>query len=296
MLFEDFAQVSKPSKQEVFEGYKHSKIIGFEAKIEGLIRLFRSKSYPNSILISGEYGIGKSSAVRELIKRYLDFDNLEAHPDVFILNSAEKEAESPGLNVMFKNKIKVEKVSGLIDFCYRYPSVSDKKFIIIDHADFLSINVANFLLKTLEEPPLNSIIFLISHNPQSIIQTIRSRLVEVKFTNLTQAQCAEVLAINGQEVSHKTQEIANFSPGLSILLHGLKVENIVNQLQKNTHPSKKISELKKTDINIVFYALQYILKTKSEVDFADFYANWAEANSLNLNNFLTLFSQLALLA
>ena len=49
------------------------------------------------------------------------------------------------------------------------------KIAVINTIDDLSINSLNLLLKTIEELPTNSYIFLISHKPINILKTITSR-------------------------------------------------------------------------------------------------------------------------
>ena len=55
---------------------------------------------------------------------------------------------------------------------------------IVDCADDLNINAANALLKTLEEPPKNTVFLLISHNAQSLLPTIKSRCRELRLKSL----------------------------------------------------------------------------------------------------------------
>jgi DNA polymerase-3 subunit delta' len=50
----------------------------------------------------------------------------------------------------------------------------------------MNTNAANALLKTLEEPPKNTVFLLISHNPQSLLPTIKSRCRELRLSNLTE--------------------------------------------------------------------------------------------------------------
>ena len=45
----------------------------------------------------------------------------------------------------------------------------------------MNINSTNALLKILEEPPQNSLFFIISHNKDSIIPTIKSRCLNLQF-------------------------------------------------------------------------------------------------------------------
>ena len=74
-------------------------------------------------------------------------------------------------------------------------SVSDggSRVAIIDCADDMNTNAANALLKTLEEPPKNTVFLLISHNPQSLLPTIKSRCRELRLSNLTETDLISAL-------------------------------------------------------------------------------------------------------
>lgn len=92
------------------------------------------------------------------------------HPDIFIL-----EPEEEG------KQIKVEAVRELIGFI-QLKSHSDKfKIAIIEPADAMNRSAANALLKTLEEPPEQSLLILNTHQPQRLPVTIRSRCQHISF-------------------------------------------------------------------------------------------------------------------
>jgi len=57
----------------------------------------------------------------------------------------------------------------------------------------MNINAANALLKTLEEPPKNTVFLLVSHNPQSLLPTIKSRCRELRLSNLTKSDLMSAL-------------------------------------------------------------------------------------------------------
>ena len=59
------------------------------------------------------------------------------------------------------------------------------RIAIIDAAENLNSNAANALLKILEEPPTRSVIFLVSHAPGLLSQTLRSRCCELKLRPLS---------------------------------------------------------------------------------------------------------------
>ena len=56
--------------------------------------------------------------------------------------------------------------------------------MIIDNADNLNFNSFNALLKTIEEPPENTVILIISHDIPKIPKTIISRCTTIKFNCL----------------------------------------------------------------------------------------------------------------
>jgi DNA polymerase-3 subunit delta' len=70
------------------------------------------------------------------------------------------------------------------------PSEAQYKVAIIAGADRLHINAANAFLKTLEEPPKNSILILLSTEPSRILETIVSRCLRVNFSGDSRRELA----------------------------------------------------------------------------------------------------------
>jgi DNA polymerase-3 subunit delta' len=77
--------------------------------------------------------------------------------------------------------IKVEQVRDLADFVHLAPHFGSRKAILILEADRLHPSAANALLKTLEEPPPGRQFLLVTHRPQRILATVRSRCVRLQF-------------------------------------------------------------------------------------------------------------------
>jgi len=116
---------------------------------------------------SEDVEINKSSSFNNLIKNksfYL-FDN-NSHPDFYYLTKNEEKDN--------KN-IPIEKARELKSFFYKTFSVSKIKVAIINPIEDLSINSCNLILKTLEELPKNSYVFIVSNDPVKIPETIKSR-------------------------------------------------------------------------------------------------------------------------
>jgi DNA polymerase-3 subunit delta' len=99
--------------------------------------------------------------------RKIDGDN---HPDVFWLRPESK-----------SRVIRTEQIRDLLQTVYLKPTQARYKVAMIVAADRLHENAANAFLKTLEEPPADSIFVLLSTEPQRIVETILSRCLRLNF-------------------------------------------------------------------------------------------------------------------
>ena len=67
------------------------------------------------------------------------------------------------------------------------------RVFVLGDVDFASMEAANALLKFFEEPPASVILLLTTPTPGRLLETIRSRLVELRFAPLSSAQIEGVL-------------------------------------------------------------------------------------------------------
>ncbi len=77
------------------------------------------------------------------------------------------------------------------------PLMGGRRVAILDDADYLAVEGANALLKTLEEPPPNSVLILIGTSGEKQLPTIRSRCQNVFFQPLNEAVLARLLVQQG---------------------------------------------------------------------------------------------------
>jgi DNA polymerase-3 subunit delta' len=103
-----------------------------------------------------------------------------SHPDVTMLSATSGKGETEQIREIEAR------------FIYR-PLIGAQKIVILDNADLLRHEAANALLKTIEEPPPDSLIILISARPASLLATIRSRCQEVRFAPLAVGKVEEAL-------------------------------------------------------------------------------------------------------
>lgn len=85
------------------------------------------------------------------------------------------------------------------------PVAGERRIAIIHHADRMTNQAANALLKSIEEPPQRSAIILTSAHPEAIIDTIRSRMQQMTFPALSHIKSKEIASLLSTE-SHEEQE------------------------------------------------------------------------------------------
>jgi DNA polymerase-3 subunit delta' len=122
----------------------------------------------------------------------------------------------------------------IIDQLIYTPGEKGKRFIIIDQAHRLNKESANALLKSLEEPPADTIFFLLTHNLHSFLPTIISRCQIVGISPLNRKELAKILDIPS---SHFLIDYAGGSA--TALKFYLNNENTVKELIDFVNSPKK---------------------------------------------------------
>lgn len=135
-----------------------------------------------------------------------------SHPDFIVVACPEDKNELP-LELLIGPKEK----RGKAGLCYELslrPMAGGRKVALIDDADRLNDEGANALLKTLEEPPPNSLLILIANSVDAVLPTIRSRSQVLRFAALSPAQVSALLLRNGtSEDAKEAAEVADLSEG-----------------------------------------------------------------------------------
>ena len=90
---------------------------------------------------------------------------------------------------------------------------ADFKTIIIWMAEKMNSETSNKLLKTLEEPPEKTLIFLVAERFELIIPTVRSRAQLMKIPKLTEKDIQEKLTLQFQIPAEKAADIALLANG-----------------------------------------------------------------------------------
>ncbi len=166
----------------------------------------------HAYLFAGPPGVGKSRFARIFAQclfceRHSDEELLAcgecsgckqmqaaSHPDFFLVGCPEGKGEIP-VAVFYGSGDKRGK-EGLIHDLSLRPMAGSRRVAIIDDANKMNEEGANGMLKTLEEPPPNSLLILIAENLDAVLPTIRSRCQLLRFGALSTDDVAELLIEN----------------------------------------------------------------------------------------------------
>jgi DNA polymerase-3 subunit delta' len=196
------------------------RVQGHESLIEAFDRVVRRGRLAHAYLFAGPSGVGKRLFAHELARALLcegkPGPRLEAcdrcpscaqvdagsHPDFFVAARPEENVEFP-----------IAVVQQLCRDLSLKPARGRRKIAIVDDADDFNAESANCFLKTLEEPPPNSLLILIGTSSDLQLPTIVSRCQVIHFAPLSENIVADLLRKEGLEDPALIQRVAQLSDG-----------------------------------------------------------------------------------
>lgn len=202
-------------------------IIGHKKQIKYLDNILKSKdSIPHAFLFLGADKIGKRKVVLEFIKSIQCENSKEigrlcndclacsqqdrASAD-FLMVEPDKDSDGN------KKEIGIGKIRALKEFIGGHPVSNKFKIAVIDMADLMTHEAQNALLKVLEEPKGDKVIFLISSDSDGLLETILSRVYLIRFGSMSKDEILEILTdIPKKNIKDAEQMIrsGNFTPGI----------------------------------------------------------------------------------
>ncbi|MBI4129020.1 MAG: DNA polymerase III subunit delta' [Parcubacteria group bacterium] len=185
------------------------RIVGHDAVVAHLARRKSRKRLPHALLFIGPEGIGKRQVALKLARAIL-CQNADTHGDDGTLFSCGNcvfcEAFGSGTHPDFlslmpeegeRGEIPIRDIRELRRALTLRSGFGGQKVVVIDEAHRMTHEAANAFLKTLEEPKGDVLFLLISHHPQAILSTIRSRTEILSFRPVRQQEIAAWLAQKG---------------------------------------------------------------------------------------------------
>ncbi len=228
-------------------------------------------------IFQGPSGIGKSIFARRIAGLMLGAEAPDAsggdktmqlilsggHPD---LKWVQRGLNDKG---KLRQDITVGQIRELNQFFSLRPALSGWRVGVIDALDEMNVSGMNALLKTLEEPPNNALLILISHATQSILPTIRSRCQVLRLYPLSDDDTKSVLADQDCDTG-LAADLAHGRPGYGIELSqtgGAKAVQTARALLRN---------VRKPAGGVVSAALTSAVKDEGALQaFSDTLMTWA---------------------
>ena len=206
-----------------------SKLVGNDNVKHTLKHLLANGRVPNSLLFAGDEGVGKQQFALELIKAFICPEPNDGEgcgvcavcsrvENFSIPEPTDKNKDDfkkvffgghsdVGKVITYKRTILVDAIRDLEKHAHYLPYEAKARFFIIDDADKMNDESSNALLKTLEEPPSTSYIFLITSRPDSLLATIRSRCQTLRFAPIA-IEDVERFLIEDRAFSHDEARLA----------------------------------------------------------------------------------------
>lgn len=227
-------------------------------------------------IFQGPSGIGKSIFARRIAGLMLGAESPAAgiddktmqlvqsggHPD---LKWVERGLNEKG---KLRQDITVEQIRELNQFFTLRPAMAGWRVGVIDALDEMNVSGMNALLKTLEEPPNNALLILISHSTQPILPTIRSRCQVLRLYPISDEETKAVLSNHGGN-SDLAFDIAPGRPGYGLELSqtaGAKAVQSARALLRN---------VRKPSGGVVSAALTSVLVDEGSLNaFTDTLLSW----------------------
>lgn len=169
-----------------------------QAKVT-LTAALNSNQASHAYLFHGPHGVGKSEAATAFAASLLtegahdpqsafDRASRHSHPDLTWVKPS-------GAHAMLIDDIAEPVIRG----ASRTPMEGNKRVFVIERTETMSSDVANRMLKTLEEPAASVHFILLTSEPETVLPTIVSRCQSVRFNAIATKEVAQILEQEGTD-------------------------------------------------------------------------------------------------
>jgi len=250
-----------------------SQVIGHENEKRLLIKLYEDKAIPPFLIFEGPFGVGKAQMAYEFAKLIMFEGKKEPllSPDFYLIQPVEEpeidlKVGIRPLNFDASKDIRIDKIRELQkELSKKGTFEANFKVVLILNGENLNTESQNSFLKTLEEPPLKTVIIMIVSHRERILPTVYSRAKKITFGPL------------------KFEDFRKYP-----------FDGEVPLLVLYSLSGGSIGRAKKIESSFVYAAREKFLKSLSEKDFISVYDFLEEVafDKLRTFDFLDMFSTL----
>jgi DNA polymerase-3 subunit delta' len=214
-------------------------LIGNARALAAVQRALASGSPPHAWLFAGPEGVGKAALARWLAQALNCQEQRTGskeqggepcgecaqcvriargiHSDVMTVSIPPSEPNEP-----LHKDISVEQVRDVEQAVALAPFEGRTRVVVIDPADAMSAGAQNAFLKTLEEPPPNTVFVLIATHEDDLLATVRSRCRKIEFGLVAAGEIETALRDRGieEERARLLSRLAEGRPERALALAG----------------------------------------------------------------------------
>ncbi len=207
-------------------------LFGHEAAEQAFLAALGAGRLHHAWLLSGPEGVGKATLAWHLVRRLMGGERaLDPASPVFRRIATGAHADVLGVEREFDPKrkkmrtgIAVEQTRAIVPFMRLTPGEGGWRAVVLDGAEDMNASSANALLKILEEPSKQSILFLTTDAPGRLLPTIRSRCRRLRLDALPpepmRAALAHLLPDEDDAARARLATMAAGAPGRAVALAG----------------------------------------------------------------------------
>ena len=225
-------------------------IVGQDRAVAQFAEAWAGRRLHHAWLLAGPRGVGKASFAKAAARRVLaeaagpaiDLPGVAYPPDHPMVKLVEA-GSHPDMRWLqrvpdektgnLKRDITIDQVRALGEFMGMSAAMSEWRVAVIDAMDDMAGAGANALLKMLEEPPANTLFFLVAHAPGRLLPTIRSRCRRLDFKPLADDAMAAILDVEAPELKGTERDrivgLAGGSAGRALALAELDLAKLEEQ-------------------------------------------------------------------
>ena len=197
------------SLEGVLQPFESPDVLGHEEACSTLVHAHAAGRLHHAWLLSGPRGIGKATLAYQFAGHLQRYPETTGAPQT--LGSADdkvtgmiRRGAHPNLltasrpwnarDKKFMTRLTVDEVRHINAFLRSTTAMGGWRAVIVDSADDMNTSAANALLKILEEPPPQTVFFILAHSPRGLLPTLRSRCQTMSLKPLADDILRRVIA------------------------------------------------------------------------------------------------------
>lgn len=244
-------------------------IVGHEKIIAQLRHAIQSSRIAGAYLFVGHAGVGKETVAIHFAKSINCLESGESACGDCISCRKTDVGNHPDIQIVSPSGAwtRIDQIRELQKRIVYRPLEGVRKVVILREAERMNLEAANCLLKTLEEPPAESVLLLLTANLDALLPTIRSRCQIIKFNPLPPNELARYLNERFHLAEREALSVATLAGGaVGRALTHLKSRD-AEEAQTDPHADEEIPEiLTTTDRLAAFRIAEHYGDNPDELD------------------------------